>query len=197
MWIPPSLHERILLELQRPLCCHGDAHRWLSWPRCTLCPGLPCLAPPLPTALAPPHHCPHKEWWALSALPPHTAALRGTTLHSGGEELERKVDAQLKELGGFTEAVDDEVDEEPKPTVLDVVNTAVNTDLSILDKPKSADRPAWRYWGRSCPEPLHRQPGSTTNLHLQPTPHFSLLSLIDHQGKMVCSQPFREDSFWG
>ncbi|XP_035251304.1 uncharacterized protein C11orf16 homolog [Anguilla anguilla] len=170
VWIPPSLHERILQELQRPLCYHGDAHGCLPWPRYALCPSLPCLDPPLPTRLAPPHHCPHKEWWCLSAVPPQTNGLTGTTLTSRREELERKVDAQLKELRGLRRAgshsssssssLSEDVDEEPKLAGVDAVSAAVNTDLSLLEKPKSAslDRPAWRYWGRSCAEPQHRQP---------------------------------------
>ncbi|KAJ8344020.1 hypothetical protein SKAU_G00313490 [Synaphobranchus kaupii] len=200
VWIPTSLHERILQELQRPLCFHGDARSCLPWPRYNLCPGIPCLAPPPPTPLVLPHHCPHEDWWRLSAMPPYANELTGTTLKSGREELERKVDAQLKELGGLGGAgsqsssdVGDEVDEETKPAGVDVASAAVNTDVSLLEKPKSdpLGRPAWRYWGRSCSEAQHRQPerlmkntnGSAKTLPPEaqidsPTNHSSLFKLL-------------------
>ncbi|KAG7473727.1 hypothetical protein MATL_G00098940 [Megalops atlanticus] len=161
VWIPPSLHEQILKELQQQppnparglfpaLCCDRDAyvcHR-PPWPCCMPC--LRCMS-------VPPYRWAHEQWWRQSAMSPCVHSLKDDA-QNDKEELERKVDLQLKELqepleagirsssSSSSEAEDGASDEESRPMDVDVANQAVNTDLSLLDKvqPASSGRPPWR-----------------------------------------------------
>lgn len=60
---------------------------------------------------------------------------------------------------------DSESDKETCVTRSTMVDSAVNTDYSLWEKPraKSEDgkRADWKYWKRSHPEPHHRKPGSS------------------------------------
>ncbi|KAJ8396719.1 hypothetical protein AAFF_G00015570 [Aldrovandia affinis] len=160
VWIPPSLHERILRELRwplsppppPPLCYHGDA-------RGCCCPRWPGYAP-----------CPwpREEWWRLPAAPFRMNERK--TTENEKDDLERKVDAQLKDLRGSPKEEEEgegswsssssSSSEDEEDEAKGVVSTAVNTDLSLPDGWRSPPppRPAWRYWRRSRPEPQHRQP---------------------------------------
>ncbi|XP_029115096.1 uncharacterized protein C11orf16 homolog [Scleropages formosus] len=147
VWISPSLYERIVRELQWPLpvlCCHGNVCG-ACCPHRVLCPSLCCV---------------HQQWWPLLPTPRHVISLGG---EMDIDELERKVDLQLKELkeSGQTSC--------PSPSLHSLANDgcavgrssvdqAVNTDLSLLRKTTSApkERPAWKYWRRSQPEPQHK-----------------------------------------
>ncbi|XP_068116450.1 uncharacterized protein C11orf16 homolog [Hyperolius riggenbachi] len=62
------------------------------------------------------------------------------------------------------ESLEDDTDGETylsKTTQSTMVDSAVNTDSSLWDKQRTdfSDRPDWKYWKHSQPEPFHRKPG--------------------------------------
>ncbi|KAL4622859.1 hypothetical protein GN956_G19910 [Arapaima gigas] len=156
VWVSPCLYEKIVRELRWPhwvLCCHGN-----TAPHYTLHPGLCCIP------LGHPCSCSHQQWWPLPLTPHHVVGSRG---EKEVEELERKVDLQLKELKECESAPDPlpsshSSADEDETLGRTSVNQAVNTDLSLLRKPRSVplERPTWKYWRRSHPEPQHKLPSA-------------------------------------
>ncbi|XP_048828201.1 uncharacterized protein C11orf16 homolog [Brienomyrus brachyistius] len=173
VWISPSLYERIVRELQWSppgiprrcfpgQCRHGDmCHP--PWPshNFSCSPGCPFPASPF--------SCPCRQWRPLPLSTCHVISLRDERDEMPWEDLERKVDFQLKELqeerkipssfyshssGGNSEASDGAL----KSSGVEMVSQATNTDLCLPQKPSSASpgRPQWKYWRRSQTEPQRK-----------------------------------------
>nr|XP_023678579.1 uncharacterized protein C11orf16 homolog isoform X1 [Paramormyrops kingsleyae] len=173
VWISPSLYERIVRELQWSppgiprrcfpgQCHHGDmCHP--PWPSRNFSCSLGC---PLPAS---PFSCSCRQWRPLPLSTCHVISLRDEEEERPWEDLERKVDFQLKELqeerkipssssshssGGNSDASDGAL----KSSGVEMMSQATNTDLCLLHKPSSASlgRPQWKYWRRSQTEPQHK-----------------------------------------
>jgi len=172
VWIPASHHEQIIKDLQhyssRP-CCYRASH--CSTMNCFELPCHQCNHNSLfPIPLL---HCPVKRCWPMFMSPPLVNNQRR-------DELERKVDLQLKELwssqqtkvpssssSSTSDSDENEVDttaEKHRPLGSGLVSRSINTDISCLRKPYSQtdSRPAWRYWKSGSAEPQHKQPGNMT-----------------------------------
>ncbi|KAK9958889.1 hypothetical protein ABG768_010988 [Culter alburnus] len=165
--IPASHHEQIIKDLQhyssRPcsyrvshccgtmncfeLPCHQCNHHSLS--------SIPLL------------HCSVKRCWPMFMSPPLLNNQRR-------DELERKVDLQLKELqssqqtqvpsfssSSTSDSDDNEEDTAAEKHRSELVSRSVNTEISCLRKPytQPESKPAWRYWKSGSAEPQHKQPG--------------------------------------
>lgn len=173
VWISPSLYERIVRELQWAppgiprrcflgQCCHGDkCHP--PWPSRNFSCSLGC---PLPASL---FSCSCRQWRPLPLSTCHVISLRGEEEERPWEDLERKVNFQLKELqeerkipssssslssGGNSDTSDGAL----KSSGVQMMSQATNTDLCLLHKPSSASpgRPQWKYWRRSQTEPQYK-----------------------------------------
>lgn len=166
--IPASHHEQIIKDLQhyssRPcsyrvshccgtmncfeLPCHQCNHHSLS--------SIPLL------------HCSVKRCWPMFMSPPLLNNQRR-------DELERKVDLQLKELqssqqtqepssssSSTSDSDDNEEDTAAEKHRSELVSRSVNTEISCLRKPytQPESKPAWRYWKSGSAEPQHKQPGN-------------------------------------
>nr|XP_015193976.1 PREDICTED: uncharacterized protein C11orf16 homolog isoform X1 [Lepisosteus oculatus] len=150
----------------RSLCkCHS-----MSSPYCSY------YSPWRSTCCVPAHHlgsCLHKlhTWWPLTTGNPHY------TRDPRNEDLDKKINLQLQELresnrplsvssSSLSEEKNSDSEGEAEPTsktaVRVSIDRAVNTDSSLFNRPRSTspDRPAWKYWRRSHPEPLHKTPGN-------------------------------------
>ncbi|XP_053305192.1 uncharacterized protein C11orf16 homolog [Spea bombifrons] len=151
--------------LQRP-ACSPHAHR-----RCACCcypkyPTCTCCWDP---------KCP--DWWSLT--PTATVYVRGkkedgedTSLSSRRREIptrerSRQLSSSSESEEETEESLDDDDDDSDqetwlsKTTLSTTVDSGVNTDSSLWDKPQAdiSERPEWKYWRRSPPEPFHRKPG--------------------------------------
>ncbi|XP_058607266.1 uncharacterized protein C11orf16 homolog isoform X3 [Onychostoma macrolepis] len=168
VWIPASRYEQIIKDLQhyssRP-CCSRVSH----------CGTMNCFEFPC-------HRCNHHS---LSSIPPcHCLVRRCWPMFMSSpllnkqrrDELESKVDLQLKELqssqqtqvpSSSSSSTSDSENEEDtaagkhRPSRSELVSRSVNTEISCLRKPYThpETRPAWRYWKMGSAEPQHMQPG--------------------------------------
>ncbi|XP_069594578.1 uncharacterized protein C11orf16 homolog [Ranitomeya imitator] len=118
-----------------------------------------------------------QDWWPLS--PRTTVYVHGnkeldegdlsSTMKMKGERRrqgECRFSSSSSESEG-QESLDDESDSETylsKTTQSTMVDSAVNTDSTLWEKPKlePSGRPEWRYWKRGQPEPFYRKPGIIT-----------------------------------
>lgn len=160
VWIPASLHEQMIKNLHHyssRSCCR----------RVSYCSG--CFNFPSPRCIhhglsyIPPCQCSVKTCWPMVTSPPPLN-------NQGREDLERKIDLQLKELQRSSQQTlssqssDDEeiADEKRRPSRSEMMSRSINTDISCLKKPYTPleVKPAWRYWKRGSPEPQHKQPGT-------------------------------------
>ncbi|XP_077142748.1 uncharacterized protein C11orf16 homolog isoform X2 [Ranitomeya variabilis] len=117
-----------------------------------------------------------QDWWPLSPRTtvyvhgnkdlddgdlPSTMKMKGETRRQG----ERRFSSSSESEG--QESLDDKSDGETylsKTTQSTMVDSAVNTDSTLWEKPKldPSGRPEWRYWKRGQPEPFYRKPGIVT-----------------------------------
>ncbi|KAM8938745.1 uncharacterized protein C11orf16 homolog [Pelodytes ibericus] len=120
-----------------------------------------------------------QEWWPLSP----TVYVQGKREQGRNEETfsstrgrERPQREKSPQLSTSSESVSDESFDEDdgdsdqetwlsKTTQSTMVDSGVNTDSSLWDKPRMdiSDRPDWRYWKRSQAEPFYRKPGLKGN----------------------------------
>uniref|UniRef100_A0A671RTW4 DUF4537 domain-containing protein n=1 Tax=Sinocyclocheilus anshuiensis TaxID=1608454 RepID=A0A671RTW4_9TELE len=168
VWIPPSHYEQIIKDLQhyssRP-CCSRVSH--CSTMNCFEFPCHRCNHHSLSSI--PPCHCLVRRCWPVFTSSPLLRKQRR-------DELERKVDLQLKELqssqqtqvpSSSSSTSDYENEEDTaagkhRPSRSELVSQSINTEISCLRKPYThpETRPAWRYWKRGSAEPQHKQPGN-------------------------------------
>ncbi|XP_056621817.1 uncharacterized protein C11orf16 homolog isoform X2 [Triplophysa dalaica] len=153
VWIPASHHEQVIKDLQyystRPCCCRvSHCNSGFKFPshRCTH-HSLSCI---------PPCHCPVKTCWPIVMSTP-------LLNKHGREDLERKIDLQLKELQSLQVSSSSDSDDQQMPSSSEMVSASINTEISCLKKPYTQleVKPAWRYWKRGSPEPQHKKPGRT------------------------------------
>nr|XP_021330086.1 uncharacterized protein C11orf16 homolog isoform X2 [Danio rerio] len=162
VWIPASQYEQIIKELQhcsfRP-CCHRLSH--CSTTACFEMPNHQCSHQNLFSISQ--YHYPVKRCQPVFMSPPVLANQRK-------DELERKVDLQLKELqtqaSSSSDTDDNEEDmenEKQRSSESELVSRSINTEISCLRKPYAQPeaRPAWQYWKRGSAEPHHMKPGRT------------------------------------
>ncbi|KAM3918722.1 uncharacterized protein C11orf16 homolog [Leptodactylus fuscus] len=171
-----------------PVCSvdHWYKHRWsyhnvhphlLHNPHCSCC----CF--PTRSVCTCCHDPKCQEWWSLS--PRTTVYVQGkkdsddkefqSSMKMKAERLrqsERRYSSSSETEGD--ESLDDESDDETnlsKTTQSTMVDSAVNTDSSMWEKPKLdiSDRPEWKYWKRGQPEPFHRKPGIIKTKNKSPT----------------------------
>ncbi|XP_067276482.1 uncharacterized protein C11orf16 homolog isoform X2 [Pseudorasbora parva] len=169
VWIPASQHEQIIKDLQhyssRP-CCYRVSH----------CSTMNCFELPCHRCN---HHSPSSIPLLLSPVKRCWPIFMSTPLlnNQRRDELERKVDLQLKERqssqqtqvpssSSSTSSDSDENEEDTaaekhKPLGPELVSRSINTEISCLRKPytQPESRPAWRHWKSGSAEPHHRQPG--------------------------------------
>ncbi|KAM4618008.1 uncharacterized protein C11orf16 homolog [Discoglossus pictus] len=120
-----------------------------------------------------------QEWWPLS--PRTTVHVQGRKDQEDRQKpnsiLRRTESPKRAETSRFSSSYssmseedddsdNDESDNETylsKSTQSTMVDSAVNTDSSLWEKPMLdiSGRPEWKYWKRSHPEPHHRKPGSS------------------------------------
>uniref|UniRef100_A0A8C5LT22 DUF4537 domain-containing protein n=1 Tax=Leptobrachium leishanense TaxID=445787 RepID=A0A8C5LT22_9ANUR len=138
-------------------CCCFPKHR-----RCTCCYDPKC-----------------RDWWPLS--PTTTVYVEGKKEQESNESTEiltrgRESPRRKKSLQALKsseseddKSLDDEDDYDSdhetwlsKTTQSTMVNSGVNTDSSLWEKPRVSDiqRPEWKYWKHSQLEPFHRKPGN-------------------------------------
>ncbi|XP_073401290.1 uncharacterized protein C11orf16 homolog isoform X2 [Dendrobates tinctorius] len=151
--------------------CHS-VHSYVSHPHCSCFSTGTCCYD---------HKC--QDWWPLS--PRTTVYVHGnkdlddgdlsSTMKMKGErrrQAERRFSSSSESEGH--ESLDDESDSETdmsKTTQSTMVDSAVNTDSTLWEKPKleTSGRPEWRYWKRGQPEPFYRKPGIITPKNKSPT----------------------------
>ncbi|XP_044148334.1 uncharacterized protein C11orf16 homolog [Bufo gargarizans] len=154
-----------------PVCSadHFHKHRWNHYhsvhPHLPHCP---CCCFPTRSGCNCCHDSKCQDWWSLS---PRTTVYVQGKKELGNAELysarKMKPDSRRQSEHHFSsssssESLDDESDDEtsltPQSTMVD---SGVNTDSSLWEKPRLdiSDRPEWKYWKRSQPEPFHRKPG--------------------------------------
>ncbi|KAM5137868.1 uncharacterized protein C11orf16 homolog [Mantella aurantiaca] len=121
------------------------------------------------------YHPKCQDWWALT--PRTTVYVQGNKgtdaderLHANSRE---RLSYRSRDFHHFSSTSgsegddimeDEDTDGEMYPsrtTLSTTVDSAVNTDSSLWDKPRaeSDQRPDWKYWKRSQPEPFYRKPG--------------------------------------
>ncbi|XP_018426646.1 PREDICTED: uncharacterized protein C11orf16 homolog [Nanorana parkeri] len=156
-----------------PVCATDHRHGWghhpvhphLTHQHCTCCcfprhPTCTCCSDP---------KC--RDWWPLT---PRTAVYvqRGKETDNH-EELYSSTAARTTSRNNRvrhwsssseSEGEDEDTDGETylsRTTRSTMVDSAVNTDSSLWDEPRSdaGDRPEWKYWKRGQPEPFYRKPG--------------------------------------
>lgn len=164
--IPASHHEQIIKDLQ-----HYSSRPW-SYRVSHCCVSMNCFELPChqcnhhSLSSIPLLHCSVKRCWPMS--PPLLNNQRR-------DELERKVDLQLKELqssqqtqvpssssSSTSDSDENEEDTAAEKHRSELVSRSVNTEISCLRKPYSQpeSKPAWRYWKSGSAEPQHKQPGN-------------------------------------
>ncbi|XP_075043526.1 uncharacterized protein C11orf16 homolog [Mixophyes fleayi] len=154
-----------------PMCSadHFHNHRWNH---CTVHP-LPthrhcsCCCFPVHSSCTCCYDPKCQDWWPLS--PRTSVYVQGKTDpdDDGKLYLVRKGREDCVSSSSETEdeeSQDDESDTETwlsKTTQSTMVDSGVNTDSSLWDKPRLdvSDRPEWKYWKRTQPEPSYRKPG--------------------------------------
>uniref|UniRef100_A0A803JRP2 Chromosome 4 C11orf16 homolog n=1 Tax=Xenopus tropicalis TaxID=8364 RepID=A0A803JRP2_XENTR len=127
-----------------------------------------------------------QDWWPLS--PTSTIYVNsqkeqeddGRTYRTRSESPKRRETSHYSvssedELDANDDDDDDDDDEEEesdnetwlsKTTQTTMVDSGVNTDSSLWDKPRPgiSERPEWRYWKHNQPEPFYRKPGSRVSI---------------------------------
>ncbi|KAF7699014.1 uncharacterized protein C11orf16 homolog [Silurus meridionalis] len=159
VWIPASLHERIIRELQsnvfRASCLNHSHCNHINWsPVC-------CLNHTNHYPSTTPSMC----FCPVTSYPFSNQCL---LINNEWKGQEIKTD-QLKKLTTSQEMDNDlssldssedekEVANEKQP---ELVSRSVNTEISCLKKVHTEPhiRPTWRYWKRGSPEPHHKKPG--------------------------------------
>ncbi|TRY89695.1 hypothetical protein DNTS_032322, partial [Danionella cerebrum] len=165
VWIPSSHYEQILKDLQHltACCClrvsHCATRNSLEFP---YLPSNHCCLPTIRLC-----HCPVNRQYPLFIPPPLNKQMK--------DELERKVDLQLRELHTRLASSSDSDDSEEditdaKSSPSKLIDRSINTEISCLRKThaQAESRPAWRYWKRGSAEPHHKQPGRSVksqNVH--------------------------------
>ncbi|MEE6498710.1 hypothetical protein FKM82_003210 [Ascaphus truei] len=151
-------------------CPHRVAHPHYTHQHCTCC----CFPTHSQCTCCYDPKC--QDWWPLS--PTTTVYVQGRKEQeedqhmnsiARGRESPRRVDDV--HLSSSTSEEDDgshDDDESVDETYLShstMVDSAVNTDSSLWEKPSYdiSDRPDWKYWKQSQPEPHHRKPGSSVS----------------------------------
>lgn len=162
VWIPASRHEQVIKDLQHYYLARPCCRRVCNCSDCFKFPNQRCNHHSL--SYIPPCQCTGKTCWPLIMPPP-------LLNKQGREDLERKMDFQLKELQSFQQTQvplssdsddEDNADEKQRSSRSEMVSRSINTDISCLKKPYTQleFKPAWRYWKSGSPEPQHKQPGN-------------------------------------
>ncbi|XP_053545316.1 uncharacterized protein C11orf16 homolog [Bombina bombina] len=116
-----------------------------------------------------------EHWWPLS---PTTTVYVQSRKEKEDDEKNKTINKERESpktdtsllYSSYSSLSDDDSDDQSdgetylsKSTLSTMVDSAVNTDSSLWDKPSlySGERPEWRYWKRSHPEPSHRKPGGS------------------------------------
>ncbi|KAM4011956.1 uncharacterized protein C11orf16 homolog isoform 1-T2 [Anomaloglossus baeobatrachus] len=205
VWISPSGHHRIVDALHRPISSRLCSPSYVITERCAPAPVPVCSADHIHRHRWSCHsvhaHVPHpyccrdpkyQDWWPLS--PRTTVYIHGNKdLDDGDFTSTMKMKAERRGQGERLrssssecegrDSLDDESDDETclsKATRSTMVDSAVNTDSSLWDKPKleTSDRPEWKYWKRGQPEPFYRQPGIIKPKNRSPDPRPALSDTI-------------------
>ncbi|XP_072278445.1 uncharacterized protein C11orf16 homolog [Pyxicephalus adspersus] len=195
---PPSTTTFVITDrcttFPDPVCTAGHYHGWShhsahphpphrhcscccfpNHPTCTCCSDPKC-----------------QDWWALT---PRTTIYVQGKKDTGKDENEyssssRRLETQNRnrylsstsesEAEDPLEDTDDETDLS-RTTQSTMVDSAVNTDSSLWDKPKLGigDRPDWKYWKRGQPEPFYRKPGILKSNSKTTTENNSRVSVSD------------------
>ncbi|XP_071975246.1 uncharacterized protein C11orf16 homolog isoform X2 [Engystomops pustulosus] len=188
----------------------GSSSTYVIRERCSTAPITTCSAhhihrhahSHLPHCCSPTHSictCCHdpkcQDWWSLS---PRTTVYVPGKEEPNGEEListlkmkaerlrERRYSSSSSQTEG-NESSDDESDDETRlsrTTQSTMVDSAVNTDSSLWEKTKTdlSDRPEWKYWKRSQPEPFYRKPGIMKSKNKSATAGSKVATLSDLYG---------------
>ncbi|XP_028813899.1 uncharacterized protein C11orf16 homolog [Denticeps clupeoides] len=165
VWIPPSLHKRMVQELQDTVHHHGLQHCPLHRPLCLCCVDRRPSAPSC--------HC-------QATRPPAGPVL--TCEKSLRDHLRRKVDLQLQDLQSPRETSapsDSGNDSSSVNRGAEMNSQAVNTDLTLLRRAKTGTRPSWRYWRRSPAAPQQPVKNPMTSPSTLTSPSVNHSSLFD------------------
>ncbi|KAI5623934.1 hypothetical protein C0J50_16615 [Silurus asotus] len=156
VWIPASLHERIIRELQsnvfRAGCLNHSHCNHINWsPVCCLnhtnhYPSTMCFCPVTSYPFSNQCLLINNEWKGPEIK---TDQLKKLTTS-------QEMDNDLSSLDSSED--EEEVANEKQP---ELVNRSVNTEISCLKKVHAEPhiRPTWRYWKRGSPEPHHKKTG--------------------------------------
>ncbi|XP_071347437.1 uncharacterized protein C11orf16 homolog [Trachinotus anak] len=148
--ISPSHYDRMVRELQVPTSAPSQHCSWLCAARSSSCtPQLFCTG----CSASTPCCCSITNHWAC--VPPRTCRSSLGRM-DGWEGSEQDKQVGLKDI---------EV-RESDPEVPSSSSSSLSEDETRATFPpavrlRSKQRPPWRYWRRTGPEPQHRQPGST------------------------------------
>uniref|UniRef100_A0A4W3JS38 DUF4537 domain-containing protein n=1 Tax=Callorhinchus milii TaxID=7868 RepID=A0A4W3JS38_CALMI len=124
----------------------------------------------------PPCHCLSRAAFDEGYRPPTPRSTLNAAEFDQGE-VEKKCASQLEELDvpkkkisgenstSSSSSSEDSVNDQKKTAIATCTleDRAVNTDISLLKRPKSTmkEQPEWQYWRQSYPEPNHKKPGKT------------------------------------
>lgn len=150
--IPASHHERIVRELQRATSAPSCHCNWLCVRTSSCHTPQPCCTQCCQSANTL-GHCPVIHRWP-SIVPPTCMCCLDKREGSERVELEKKVDRLLEDLKDTGKS------ELEAPSSSSPSEDDTRMELSPSGKLRlEQERPPWRYWRRSPPEPQHRKPG--------------------------------------